>query len=161
MTADGNETEAIRWEALATMMKIVTAEGTAEGVVSELNPLVPTREGWSRANAAYFGERWTRTSGYLERLFEEAQGVSEELDAHAQRLLRTFADWEALGHDDQAVWVAFLRKAGVVDHLRPVPAITSAALRVYPGSLPSTLVQRAGLPPDQARALARTHGGGA
>jgi hypothetical protein len=160
MTADGNETEAIRWEALATMMKIVTAEGTAEGVVSELNPLVPTREGWSRANAAYFGERWTRTSGYLERLFEEAQGVSEELDAHAQRLLRTFADWEALGHDDQAVWVAFLRKAGVVDHLRPVPAITSDSPRL-PRKLAVRVGPASGAAPRSGPSLPRTHGGGA
>ena len=65
--------EGLRWEALTAMMRIVAAEGTADGVVADINPLVPTREGWSRASSAYFSGRWPDTRGSdIEALFERA-----------------------------------------------------------------------------------------
>ena len=144
--------EAFRWEALVAMMKIVKADDTSDRVVTELNPLVPTREGWSRANVSYFSGRWAgANSTNLERLFEQAHGISAELDAHARFLLRPYADWD-LPAQDRKTWADFLRKAGVVDHLRPVPAITGTAPRAYPSSLPAALVRRAGLPANQTQA---------
>lgn len=46
---EARDPEALRWEALTAMMRITTEEDTADGVVAEINPLVPTLEGWSRA----------------------------------------------------------------------------------------------------------------
>ena len=149
---DVRDPEAFRWEALVAMMNIVQADDASDRVVGELNPLVPTREGWSRANVSYFSGRWAgATSANLERLFEQAQGISAELDAHARHLLRPYADWGVHALERQT-WANFLRKAGVVDHLRPVPVITGTAPRVHPSSLPSALVRRAELPANQAQA---------
>ena len=155
---DGNDggredgLEALRWEALATMMKIVTAEDTAEGVVSELNPLVPTREGWSRANAAYFGEQWTRTSGYLEQLSRKRRACRKS----SMRMRNAYSERLRIGR--RAVTTTrrpgsrFCARRGSSTILGLSPPSLARLSASTPGSLPSALVQRAGLPPDQARA---------
>lgn len=141
--------EGLRWEALTAMMRIVAAEGTADGVVADINPLVPTREGWSRASSAYFSGRWPDTRGSdIEALFERAAGISAELDHHGSRSLRRYSDWP-VAPNERDKWVTFLKKAGVSDLLRPIPLITGPAPREYPVYLQTTLAQRSGLPPKQ------------
>jgi hypothetical protein len=143
---DVKDPEGLRWDALTAMMRIVKAEDTADGAVLELLILVPTREGWSRANLAYFSARWgSEAITGLQRLLDEAAGLSAELDAHAARLLRSFQDWPVKDRDRDA-WRTFLRKAGVVDHLRPVPAFSGPAPRELGGSLIDALVNRSNLP---------------
>lgn len=140
--------EALRWEALTAMMRIVADEDTADGVIAELNPLVPTREGWSRASSAYFS-RWPNTHGVeLERLFERAAGLSPEFDEHGARLLRPYPDWPVVA-DEREQWTAFLLKAGVSDLLRPVLAISGPMPRGWPNALQPALIQRGNLPIDQ------------
>ena len=149
---DVKDPDELRWEALTAMMRIVTDESTADGIVADLNPLLPTREGWSRANTAYFSGRWAgAASADLENLFEQAKGLSAELDEQAARLLKPYADWRVSAHDRPA-WLEFLRKAGVSDRLRPLPAIAGPAPHGYSNDLPHSLVQRVRLPPDQAQA---------
>ncbi len=144
--------EGLRWQALTAMMRIVVGEDTADAIVAELNILVPTREGWSRANLAYLGDIWTRKNGgALEGLFDRAAGISAELDTHAGRLVRRYADWPVASGERDG-WETFLRKAGVLDTLRPVTALPGAPPRAWPHNLRSTLVARAGLPKDQAEA---------
>lgn len=141
--------DGLRWQALTAMMRIVIGEDTADAIVAELNVHVPTRQGWSRANVAYLGDSWARKSGGgLERLFERAAGISTELDNHAERVLRRYADWP-VASGDRDNWEAFLRKAGVSDTLRPIPALPGSAPRAWPHALASTLAVRAGLPKDQ------------
>jgi len=141
--------EGLRWEALTAMMHIVTAEGTADGVVADIDPFLPTREGWSRASSAYFSGRWPDTRGSdLEALFERAAGISAELDQQGSRSLRRYSDWPVAANERDK-WVTFLTKAGVCDLLRPVPVITGPAPREYPAHLQSTLAQRSGLPAEQ------------
>jgi len=141
--------DGLRWQALTVMMQIVVGEDIADAIVAELNVHVPTRQGWSRANVAYLGDSWKRKSGGgLERLFDRAAGISTELDNHAERVLRRYADWPiASGNRDN--WETFLLKAGVSDTLRPVPALSGSAPRACPHALASTLATRAGLPKDQ------------
>lgn len=140
--------EVLRWEALTAMMRITTGEDTADGVVAEINPLVPTLEGWSRASVAYFN-RWPETAGAeLERLFERAAGLSAELDEHRTRLLRPYAEWPVAAHE-RGPWRMFLRKAGVSDILRLVPAISGSMPRGFPNYLQPALLQRANLPAEQ------------
>ena len=140
--------EGLRWEALVAMMRIVTDEDTAGGVLEEINPLVPTLGGWSRASSAYFC-RWPETGGAeLERLFESAAGLSAELDQHRSRLLRPYSEWPVPANE-RAPWRAFLRKAGVSDILRLVPAIAGQMPRGWPSALQPALVQRADLPAAQ------------
>lgn len=141
--------EALRWEALTAMMRIVAAEGTADSVVADINPLVPTREGWSRASSAYFSGRWQGTRGSdIEALFERAAGISAELDQHGSRSLRRYSDWP-VAPNERDKWLTFLKKAGVSDILRPIPVITGPAPREYPAHLQATLAERSGLPPKQ------------
>ncbi|MBZ9775047.1 ATP-binding protein [Mesorhizobium sp. CO1-1-8] len=140
--------EALRWEALVAMMQIVTDEDTAAGVVAEINPLVPTRDGWSRASTAYFC-RWPETNGTeIERLLDDAAGVSSELDQHRSRLLRPYPEWPVTA-GERSIWREFLRKAGVSDVLRVVPAIAGQMPRGWPGALQTALAQRSNLPAGQ------------
>ena len=111
--------ERLRWDALAAMMAIVTDEDSSAAMVREIGPLVPTRSGWSRASEAFFG-RWAGTQGNeLQDLFEAVQGVSEELDEHAGRLLIPYRDWRVRPAHEQ--WVSFLHKAS--------PSICGRSLR--------------------------------
>jgi hypothetical protein len=147
--------DVLRWEALTAMMRIVTAEDTADGVVLELPTLVPARAGWIRASTAYFSSRWAGEASLgLDRLFDDAAGLSAELDTHAGRRLVPFADWEVKAGDRDA-WVKFLRKSGVVDHLRPVPAFAGTAPREMGYMLAPALARRAGLPTGQTAAWER------
>lgn len=140
--------EKLRWDALAAMMGIVTDEDSSPTMVREIGPLVPTRSGWARAGEAFFG-RWAGTQGHeLQDLFEQAQGVSEELDAHAGRLLIPYRDWKVSPAYDQ--WIRFLEKAGVADHLRPIPAFTGTPPRSEPWGLPKALSQRVAIGGEQA-----------
>ncbi len=152
--ADPGETrdpDVLRWEALGAMMRIVTGEDIAEGVVAEINPLVPTREGWSRASSAYF-TRWRDTRGEdLDALFERATGISSELDQHARRRLRPYADWQVTSNEREH-WTVFLRKAGVSDLLRTVPALAGPNPREWPQELKSAVLQRGNLPAAQRTA---------
>lgn len=151
---DVRDPEALRWDALAAMMEIVCAEDTATGVVEELPILMPTRGGWSRATVSYFSDRWTQSSLGLQRMFEEAHGSSAELDLHATRLLAPFADWPVKARDRDA-WVTFMRKAGVVDHLRPVPLFSGPPPRPSGNDLINAVIQRASLPAAQSQAWRR------
>ena len=97
---------------------------------------------------AYFN-RWPETSGAeLERLFERAAGLSVELDEHQTRQLKPYADWPVAAHE-RGPWRVFLRKAGVSDILRLVPAISGAMPRGFPNALQPALLQRANLPAEQ------------
>lgn len=154
------DAEGLRWEALTAMMRIVDSEDTAGGVVAEINPLVPTRDGWSRASGAYFSGRWPGTRGHdLEALFERAVGISAELDQHGSRSLRRYADWP-VAPNERDMWVAFLKKAGVTDILRPVPVIAGPSPREYPAHLQAILAQRSGLPERQRRVWLESMGNG-
>ncbi|RWI33316.1 MAG: ATP-binding protein [Mesorhizobium sp.] len=154
------DAEGLRWEALTAMMRIVDSEDTADGVVAEINPLVPTRDGWSRASGAYFSGRWPGTRGHdLEALFERAIGISAELDQHGSRSLRRYADWPVAPHEREK-WVAFLKKTGVKDILRPVPVISGPSPREYPAHLQATLAQRSGLPERQRKVWLESMGNG-
>lgn len=144
---DTRDPETLRWEALKAMMRIVEIEDTADGVVAEINPQVPTREGWTRASQAYFA-RWPGTRGSdLEAFFDRARGLSAELDQGAGRLLRPWGDWRARP-DERENWTTFLRKAGISDLLRPVVAFTGASPRDWPARLQEAIVQRTPLPPE-------------
>lgn len=141
--------EQLRWDALDAMMSIVTDEDSSPAMVREVGPLVPTRSGWSRAGEAFFG-RWVGTQGHeLQDLLDKAQGISEELDAHAGRLLIPYSDWRVIPAYDQ--WISFLRKAGVADHLRPVQAFTGTPPRSEPWGLPKVLSQRVAIGDEQAK----------
>jgi len=145
---EARDPEALRWEALTAMMRITADEDTADGVVAEINPLVPTLEGWSRASTAYFC-RWPETGGgELQHLFETAAGLSTEIDQHRTRLLRPYADW-AVPANERSLWRTFLRKAGVSDILRLVPAISGPMPRGFPSALQPALLQKANLPAEQ------------
>ena len=157
---DTRDPEALRWEALSAMMRIVTAEDMSASSVEEINPLVPTFHGWSRAGSAYFGAGWHETGGSgLQRLFDSARGISTELDQHSLRMLRPYGDWQ-VGSGELRAWVDFLRKAGVRDVLRPVPAYSGPGPRVFPGQLAQELSRRAGLPEDQSAAWLTLMGSG-
>lgn len=141
--------EQLRWDALAAMMNIVTEEDSSPSMVREVSPLVPTRSGWSRANEAFFG-RWAGTHGHeLEDLLDQAQAVSEELATHASHMLIPYRDWRVGPAYGQ--WTTFLRKAGVTDHLRPIPAFSGAPPRSEPWGLPRALSQRVPIGEDQAK----------
>ena len=141
--------ERLRWDALAAMITIVFDEDSSTAMVKEINPLVPTRSGWSRAGEAFFG-RWKETQGHeLQDLLEAVQGVSDELDEHTGRLLLPYRDWWVKTDYEQSV--SFLRKAGVAEHLRPVPAFAGASPRSQPSDLPKVLSQRARLGEEQAK----------
>ena len=141
--------EQLRWDALAAMMSIVSDEDTSAAVVRDVGLMVPTRSGWSRANEAFFG-RWTGTQGHeLQDLLEAAQGVSEELDAHAGRVLIPYRDWRV--SPALELWVSFLRKAGVAEHLRPIPAFIGPPPRSEPWGLPKALAQRVPLGEEQSK----------
>ena len=154
------EPEGLRWEALTAMMHIVASEGTADGVVADIDPLVPTRDGWSPASRAYFSGRWPGTRGSnLEALFENAIGISAELDQHRSGLLRRYSDWQ-VAPSERDKWVTFLKKAGVSDLLRPVPAITGSPPRDWPAYLQNALAERSGLPAKQRAEWLKLMGNG-
>lgn len=133
--------EAVRWAALKAMMRIVADEDLSPAAVAEIGVLVPARRGWIRAGEALFGA-WPGTAGReLEDLFERAAGCSRELNVQAGNLLRPYADWQIAPADRQH-WVAFLTKAGVVDHLRPVSAFLGPPPRVEGRFIADALAQR-------------------
>ena len=141
--------EQLRWDALAAMMAIVTDDDSSAAMLREIGPLVPTRSGWSKASEAFFG-RWAQTSGHeLQDLLDQAHGISEELDAHAGRLLVPYREWKVSPAYDQ--WLTFLRKADVADHLRPVPAFAGPTPRSEPWGLPRTLSLRVPLGEAQTK----------
>jgi hypothetical protein len=149
--------EALRWAALNAMMEIVIGEDSSAATVADIPLLVPVRSGWRRATDAFFGS-WNGTQGKdLESFFEEVAGVSAELDLLAENRLLPYRDWQVPpGRQDD--WTNFLRKAGVADHLRPIPVFSGAPPRGEPYHLPTALTQRAGLGDEQS-ALWRTHMG--
>jgi hypothetical protein len=147
--------EGLRWDALTAILRIVASEETADSVVLDLAITVPTRSGWTRASQAYFSANWTGEASLdLQRLFDEAAGLSTELDEHAGRLLLPWRGCRS-GREPRERWQTFLRKAGVVDHLRRVPAFTGPPPRANGGELIDTLLPRTSLPTDQRDAWRR------
>lgn len=143
------EPEKLRWEALAAMQRIVEEEHISSGVVTEIDPLVPTKAGWTRARDAYFGG-WEGTSGReLQSLFEKAEGLSDEIDQQSQNLILPFEKWLVKDRNIGA-WIEFLKKAGVSEHLRPIPISSATRLRSWPGYLASSLAQRVVIGEHQA-----------
>lgn len=140
----------LRWDALAAMMAIVTDEDCSSSMVAEIGIFVPARSGWIRATEAFFGN-WAGTIGQeLQDLLEHAAGLSSELDEHATRLLVPYRDWQVpSGAYDN--WIAFLRKAGVADHLRPLTAFSGPPPRSEPDGLPFALAQRVSLGDEQTK----------
>jgi hypothetical protein len=60
-----------------------------------------------------------------------------------------YRDW-AVRPGDVESWVSFLRKIGVSDHLRPLPAFSGAAPQSQPGHLAWTLSGNVAIGPQQA-----------
>ena len=72
-----------------------------------------------------------------------------ELDAHARHLLLAYHDWQVSPAYSQ--WVSFLRKAGVADHLRPIPAFSGPPPRSEPAGLRRAFAQRTAIGEEQAK----------
>jgi hypothetical protein len=122
-------------------MRIVADEDLSAAAVAEINVHVPARRGWIRASEALFSA-WPGTAGReLEDLFERAAGCSRELDEQARNLLIPYAEWR-IAAGDRDRWVRFLTRAGVVDHLRPVPAFSGPPPRTEGRSIADALAQR-------------------
>lgn len=140
----------LRWEALATIMSIVVDEDSSGGMVADIGILVPTRSGWIRANEAFFGS-WTGTHGHeLQDLFDQAAGLSTELDEHSTRLLIPYREWR-VPPGSLNDWIIFLRKAGVAEQLRPLAAFAGPPPRSEPYGLATALAQRVSLGDEQTK----------
>jgi hypothetical protein len=145
-TADA---EALRWSALRTIKQIVSEDDSSATMVAELGVLVPTKSGWIRAAEAYFGSWRGTNGGELQQLFEESIGLSKDLDQQGAMLLRPYREWEVRPGEVEG-WVSFLKKAGVSDQLRPLPAFSGAPPRGQPGYLAWSLSQNTPIGPEQA-----------
>ncbi|TBC13026.1 sacsin N-terminal ATP-binding-like domain-containing protein [Rhizobium ruizarguesonis] len=151
-TGAAADPEALRWDALRAIMRIAREEQVADSVVSDLNLRIPGRNEWIRADIAYFGRGWQGTDGArLEAMLVEAQGLSAELDAQAEFLIKPYRDWN-VASGDQKDWISFLQHAGVRDHLRPFLAFAGAPPRSHYGPPFDEMRRRAALPPDQTSA---------
>ncbi|EKY30398.1 hypothetical protein HMPREF0185_00450 [Brevundimonas diminuta 470-4] len=132
--------EQSRWDTLHAIMAICAGEGGFADV-GEIGLMVPTREGWVRASDAFFGD-WPGTrSADLDALFEKAGPVSPELQALGQKRLLPYRDWNVPAGQRDA-WILLLRRAGVSDHLRPIPVLQRPAVRANGNMLIWTLSQR-------------------
>jgi hypothetical protein len=131
----------VMWGALAAIKKTVLSEGVPSAVVRDMAIRVPTHRGWIRATEAFFGS-WAGTHGSdLERLFEAAKGISEELDELSGNLLLPYGDWE-IGSQSRDEWVRFLKVAGVSDHLRPTSVLQGQPVRADGSRLADALANR-------------------
>lgn len=148
-TGSAADPEALRWQALETVMRIARDEEVSETVIAELNLRVPANGKWIRADTAYFGGGWPGVAGNrLESLFETAKGLSADLDGQGDNLLRPYRQWR-VAPGKQADWVQFLIQAGVRDHLRPLLAFPGSAPRSDYGPPFDEVRRRAALPTDQ------------
>ncbi|QOZ06634.1 hypothetical protein XH96_03205 [Bradyrhizobium sp. CCBAU 51765] len=132
--------EALRWSALSTIKRIVSEDDSSSSTIEELNLLVPTISGWSRASEAYFGAWRGTNGGELQQLFEESAGQSQELDEQSSKLLRPYREWQVSPGDVEG-WVNFLKKAGVSDHLKPLSAFAGPQPRGQPSYLAWSFAQ--------------------
>ncbi len=132
--------DASRWETLNAILALCSGEG-GFGDVAEIGLIVPTRDGWIRADEAFFGD-WPGTkSEDLDLLLKKAGPVSPELQALSGKRLVPYKDWN-VGSGERDAWVSLLRRAGVSDHLRPIPVLRRPPVRSNGNNLSWALSQR-------------------
>ncbi|ESY96674.1 ATP-binding protein [Mesorhizobium sp. LNHC229A00] len=141
-----------RWEALTAILTICTGEGGSIAEADEIGLRVPARAGWVRATEAFFGG-WAGTRSHeLDDLFDKVSLVSAELASLSDYRLVPYTQWNVPPGKREA-WIAFLKKAGVVDHLRPLQTIAGQPVRAQGNSVISALAGRKlALSDDQQKA---------
>lgn len=140
-TGQAKDPEAVRWEVLAAIKAVCAAVEGGLGDAAALLLLVPTRDGWTRASDAFFGD-WPGTdSADLDELFERASPVSQELAEQGRLRLRPYGDWDVAAGDRDG-WIGFMRAAGVADRLRPMAVFAGPPLRASGAALVNALAAR-------------------
>ncbi len=126
----------------------------------DLGLRVPTGDGWTPANRAFFGASWPLTlGGSLERLIGLAGGASAELEQLGRRVLIPPDRWPF--PIESGPWVEFLRKLGVTDGLTPVASSTRASARSSEFT-PDRVGRQVGVPPglrEDWESAVDAHGG--
>lgn len=155
---EAKDPDQVRWEALNAILTICTGEGGSIAEADEIGLRVPVRKGWVRATEAFFGG-WAGTRSHeLDELFEKASPVSTELASLSDYRLVPYPHWNVPPGKRDA-WIAFLKKAGIVDHLRPSQTIVGQPVRSQGNYIVSVLAGRnLAISEDQKKAWVRRLG---
>ena len=145
---EARDPEALRWEALTAMMRLVAMEDTAQGVVEKSTLRCPRGRGGREHRSPISRDGRAPGAAISRRCSTVPAAFRVRLDQHAARSLRPWGDWRVSAHE-RDIWTSFLKKAGVSDLLRPVPAFAGPSPREWPARLQEALAERSNLPAGQ------------